>query len=83
MALLLFAVIGIAVGYRLEMSRAGYITMALTAIGSALGQIALLFATQDREATPMLPLIVGLVLVLFMLIGALCHVAIRSRRKNA
>ena len=81
MALLLFAVIGIAVGYWLEMSRAGYITMALTAVGSALGQIVLLFVTQNREAMTMLPLVVGVILVLFMLLGALGHMAIRSRRK--
>jgi hypothetical protein len=80
MALLLFAVIGFAVGYWLEMSRAGYITMALTAVGFGLGQIALLFATQSREAMTLLPLIVGLVIALFMLVGALSHWVIRARR---
>ena len=81
MALILFALIGFAVGYWLEMSRAGYLTMALTAVGSALGQIVLLFATQIREAMTMLPLVVGLILVLFMLLGAVIHGAFRSRRK--
>ena len=82
MALVLFAVIGFLIGYWLEMSRAGYITMALTAVGSALAQIIHLFATQSRDAMTMLPLVVGLILVLFMLIGAFARVAIRSR-KNA
>src|SRR6266550_6598883 len=42
MVLVLFAVIGCFVGYRLEMTRAGYVTMALTAVGFSAGQIILL-----------------------------------------
>ena len=82
MALLLFAVIGFFIGYRLEMSRAGYVTMALTAVATAVGQILLLFATQEREAMTLLPLVVGALLVLLMLIGAITRRAIRAR-KNA
>lgn len=73
----MFALIGFAVGYRLEISRAAYVTMALTAVSSALGQIAFLFATQSREAMTLLPLVTGLVLTLFMFIRAVVHVGIR------
>ena len=81
MALLLFAVIGFLVGYRLEMSRLGYVTMALTAVATAIGQILLLFTTQDREAMTLLPLLGGALLVLFMLMGAITRRAIRARKK--
>jgi hypothetical protein len=80
MALVLFAVVGFFVGYRLEMTRAGYVTMALTTVGFSAGQIIQLFVTRSREATTMLPLVVELVLVLFMLLGALLRLAVRGRR---
>ena len=81
MALLLFAMIGFAVGYWLEMSRAGYVTLALTAVGSAAAQFALLFATKNREAMTMLPLLVGVVIALFMLVGAVSRILVRARRQ--
>ena len=82
MALVMFAVVGFFVGYRLEMTRAGYVTMALTTVGFSAGQIIHLFITKSREAMTMLPLVVGLLLVLFMLLGALVRMGIR-RRTNA
>jgi len=78
----MFAVVGFFVGYRLEMTRAGYVTMALTTVGFSAGQIIHLFITKSREAMTMLPLVVGLLLVLFMLLGALVRMGIR-RRTNA
>ena len=83
MVLVIFAAIGFVVGYRLEMTRAGYLTMALTAVGFSAGQIVHLFLTKSREAMTMLPLVVGLLLVLFMLLGALARVAVRSRTNAA
>jgi hypothetical protein len=83
MVLVIFAVIGFFVGYKLEMTRAGYLTMALTTLGISAGQIALLFITKSREAMTMLPLIVGLVLILFMLLGALVRMAVRGRTNAA
>ena len=83
MVLVLFAVIGFFVGYRLEMSRAGYVTMALTTVGFSVGQIVHVLITKSREAITMLPLVVGLVLVLFMLIGALVRLAVRGRPNAA
>jgi len=83
MVLVIFAVIGFFVGYRLEMTRAGYLTMALTTVGFSAGQIVHLFLTKSREAMTMLPLVVGLVLVLFMLLGALVRIAVRGRTNAA
>jgi hypothetical protein len=79
MVLVIFAVIGFFLGYRLEMTRAGYLTMALTTVGFSAGQIALLFFTRSREAMTMLPLVVGLALVLSMLLGAVVHMVVRGR----
>ena len=83
MVLLIFAVIGFFVGYRLEMTRAGYVTLALTTVGFSTGQIVHLFITRNRGAITMLPLAVGLVLMLFMLLGALIHPVIRGRTRTA
>ncbi len=83
MVLVLFAVIGFVVGYRLEMTRAGYLTMALTSVGFSAAQIIHLFITKSREAMTMLPLVVGLVVVIFMLMGALIRLAVRRRTNVA
>ena len=79
MVLVMFAVLGFLVGYRLEMTRAGYVTMALTSVGCSAGQILHLFVTRNREAMTLLPLVIGLIIVMFMLIGALVRRAIQSR----
>jgi uncharacterized membrane protein len=78
----LLAVIGFFVGYRLAMSRAGYVTMALVTVAFSVGQLVHLFLTKNREAMTMLPLVIGVVLVLFMLLGALTRLSVR-RRSNA
>ena len=83
MVLIMFAVIGFFVGYRLEMTRAGYLTMALTTVGFSVGQLAHLFVTKNREAMTMLPLVIGVALVLFMLLGALTRLAVRGRSRAA
>ena len=79
MVLVMFAVLGFLVGYRLEMTRAGYVTMALTSVGCSAGQILHLFITRNREAMTLLPLVIGLIIVMFMLMGALVRRAVRSR----
>ena len=83
MVLILFAVIGFFVGYRLGIGRAGYVTMGLTSVAFGVGQLVFLFLTRDREAMTMLPLVVGLVLMLFMLLGALVRLAVRGRKNAA
>ena len=83
MSLALFAVLGFFVGYRLEMSRAGYVTMAVTTVGFSAGQIVQVLIAKSPEAITMLPLVVELILVLFMLIGALVRLAVRGRPSAA
>jgi hypothetical protein len=82
MVLVLFAVIGFLVGYWLEMSRAGYVTMALTSMGFSVGQFVQFSLAQTRSAIKLWPLEVGLLLVLFMVLGALARLA-TGRRTNA
>jgi hypothetical protein len=82
MLLVLFGVTGLLVGYRLRTSRAGYITMALTAIVFPAGQLVHLYVTRNREAMTMLPLVLGLVLVLFMFLGALGRVGCQCQGKS-
>ena len=83
MVLVLFAVVGFSVGYWLEMSRAGYVTMSLTAVAFSAGQIALLLLTSRRDLVTILPLIIGLLLTSFMLFGSLVRFAFGSRSRSA
>ena len=79
MFLAITAVIGFGLGFWLEMSRAGYLTMALTAVAFFAGEIIHVRAAQKRAAVSenqrviitMLPLVMGLTLVVFMLLGAM------------
>jgi hypothetical protein len=73
MVLLICAVVGAIVGYRLGTSRLGFVTVALVSIGSAAVQIGHLFATAERSSMTMLPLVVGTILVASMLGGALAR----------
>ena len=59
MVLLICAVLGAFVGYRLGPSRHGFVTVALVSIGSAAVQIGHLLATTERSSMTMLPLVVG------------------------
>ena len=83
MSLILFAVIGFVVGSCLEMSRAGYVTMALTSVGFSSAQIIHLLITKNRAMETLLPLVVGIVLVLFMLLGALVRFALCKKPRAA
>lgn len=71
MLLLMFAVAGAVLGYRLGTTRRGYVTMAGVSISSAGVQIGHLVSTSDRSWMTMLPLVIGTVVVAFMLVGAL------------
>ena len=74
MAFVLLAIIGFMVGYHLEMTRTGYVTMALTAVGSSISQITHLLVTKSPESITLLPFVIGSILVLFMLIGAIVKI---------
>lgn len=73
MVLLLGAVLGAFVGYRLGPGRNGFVMVALVSIGSAAVQIGHLVATTERSSMTMLPLVVGTILVASMLAGALAR----------
>jgi hypothetical protein len=76
MFLVLFAVVGFSVGFWLEMTRSGYIAMALTTVGFFAGEIIHVLTTTNRASLTMLPLVIGLLLTTFMLAGALVRLAV-------
>jgi hypothetical protein len=69
--LVLFAAVGFWVGFWLEMTRSGYLVMALTAAAFFGGEIIHILTTTNRASLTMLPLVLGLLLTTFMLAGAL------------
>lgn len=73
MLLIMFAVVGAVLGYRLGTTRRGYVTMAVVSISSAALQIGHLFTSRDRSYMTMLPLVIGTIVVAFMLCGALAR----------
>lgn len=73
MVMLMCAVTGAFVGYRLGPGRHGFVTLALFSIGSAAVQIGHLLATVERSSMTMLPLVVGTIFVASMLAGALAR----------
>ena len=83
MFLLIFAFAGFAIGYWLEMSRAGYVVLALTSVGFFAGEIVHVLTTANRGGLTVLPIVIGLILSTFMLIGALARVVARHYIRNA
>ena len=79
MFLIIFAVVGFLVGFRLGMTRAGYVTMALTSAAFFASEIVHVFTTANRAALTMLPMVIGLILVGLMLIGASVRLVGKSR----
>jgi hypothetical protein len=77
MFLAIFVVLGFAIGYWLEMSRAGYLVMALTSVGFFAGEIVHVLTTSNRAGLTVFPIVIGLILSTFMLIGALARVVAR------
>ena len=70
MVLLLFAALGLVLGYRLGMARHGFVTLAAVSIVASTVQVGHLVTTSDRSWMTMLPLVVGTVVVAGMLVGA-------------
>ena len=73
MVLMLFAALGFVLGYRLGITRRGFVVMAATAVGGAVLQMGHLLTTSDRTWMTMLPLVIGTIIVAFMLCGALAR----------
>lgn len=69
MVLLIFAVLGIALGYRFHTTRSGYALLAAIALLFPIAQIGLVVLVRDRNAQTMLPLVLGLTVVFSMLAG--------------
>jgi hypothetical protein len=66
----MFAALGCALGYRFHTTRAGYAALALMALLFPLLQIADVILVPDRNAQTMLPLLLGVIMVLFTIVGA-------------
>ena len=77
MLLLLFAVMGFVLGYRLGMARWGFMTLAAVSLGASALQVAHLVTTSDRSRMTMLPMVMGAVVVAGMLLGGLARPASR------
>ena len=77
MFLVIFVIVGFGIGWWLEMTRAGYLVMALTSIGFFAGEIVHVLTTSNRAGVTVLPIVIGLILSTFMLIGALARVLMR------
>ena len=80
MVLLLAAALGCFIGFRLGTSRGGFVTLAAISLGTSAVQIGHLMTTSDRSAMTLLPLVVGTVVVVSMLLGAL---APRTTRRSS
>jgi hypothetical protein len=76
MFLLLFAAAGFGVGFWLEMTRSGYVVMALTGAGFIAGEVVHVLTTTNRASLTLLPLVIGLVMTTFMLAGALARLGV-------
>jgi hypothetical protein len=83
MFLAIFVVVGFAVGYWLEMSRSGYLVMALTSVGFFAGEVVHVLTTSNRSGLTVLPIVIGLILSMFMLIGALARLVARRYSMRA
>ena len=81
MLLFIVALIGGMLGYRFNTTRRGYFALALMALVFPILQIADVVMVHDRSAQTMMPLVLGLIMVVSTLIGALVHTM--SPRLNA
>jgi len=70
MLLLLFAVLGFAIGNRLGMSARGFIVLAMISITASVLQVLHLLTANDRTWMTLLPMLVGTIIVVGMMIGA-------------
>jgi hypothetical protein len=77
MVLVLVAAIGCFVGYRMGITRAGYVTISFTIIAFSAGQTVYWLLARSPETVTMMPIIVGLDLALFMVLGGLLRQAVR------
>ena len=79
MALIMFAALGCALGYRLHTTTSGYAALAAMAVFFPVLQIALVVFVRDRASLTLLPLVIGVVMVLSTLAGAAAHARFARR----
>ena len=79
MVLMMFAVIGSALGYRLHTSLAGYAALAVMAVVFPAIQIALVLLVRDRSTLTLLPLVIGVIMVVSTIAGAGAHACFARR----
>jgi ABC-type amino acid transport system permease subunit len=79
------ALIGFGFGFWFEMTPAGYMTLAFISAGFMAAEIIHVKTTEERASAEqkrvvitMVPLVIGLVLVAFMLLGAITRMIIRT-----
>ena len=73
MALLLVIVFGAIVGYRLGMTRPGFLTLGAVSLVASVGQVGHLATTSDRSWMTLWPLVLGTMVVAGMLMGAVAR----------
>jgi hypothetical protein len=78
MLLLLFAALGFGLGYWLGIGRRGFVGLAAVSIGTSVFQVGHLLTTTIRTSMTLMPLVVGTIVVVGMLAGAL----LRSSRAS-
>lgn len=71
MTLIVFAALGVMLGYLLGITRRGFVTMAAVSIGSVVLEIGHLLTSTNRAWITLLPVVIGAVVVAGMLLGAL------------
>ena len=77
MVLLIVAVVGFVLGYRLGMTPRGFVTLAVISLGASAIQVGHLLSTATRSSMTMLPMVVGAVAVAGLLVGALARRTLR------
>ena len=73
MTLVLIAGLGLMLGYRLGMSRRGFLSLGAVSLLTSALQVAHLATTSDRSWMTLAPLVVGSVVVASVLLGALAR----------
>jgi len=73
MLLLLFAALGFGLGRWLGIGRRGFVALAVVSVGTSVFQVVHLAMSTDRTSMTMLPLVVGTLVIVGMVAGALAR----------
>jgi uncharacterized membrane protein YeaQ/YmgE (transglycosylase-associated protein family) len=81
--LIVFAALGVTLGYLLGITRRGFVTMAAVSVGSVVLEIWHLLTGTNLAWMTLLPVVIGAVVVAFMLLGTLTRRRSRDGSKAA